>query len=243
MDFGQWINHSTERNYLDCSTLRGEPNPMPKAKTDLLKTKAEIVKNLKESFDYCDATFAMLDDQKILSTPQMVFSFLHTTVHNNEIYGNVVGYLRANHITPPSTEMIQEMIKAKKTPEQMMKEMMEKYNQEALSTLAMWHADQLKFCRQLGSRAADQSGPRWRASSGSCSGDRGFVIDRSARVASVRAHFTHRGSQRTVDDHGRDGQATITPRLHRFHLLFPARRQVSDISGGRPRCEAEAPQK
>src|SRR5579872_3044876 len=63
MDFGQWINHSTERNYLDCSTLRGEPNPMPKAKTDLLKTKAEITKMLAESFDYCDATFAKLDDR------------------------------------------------------------------------------------------------------------------------------------------------------------------------------------
>jgi hypothetical protein len=130
MDFGQWINHSTERNYLDCSTLRGEPNPMPKAKTDLLKTKPDITKNLKESFDYCDATFERLDDQKILSSPQMVFSFLHTTVHNNEIYGNVVGYLRANHIVPPSTEMIQEMIRSKKTPEQMMKEMMEKYNKK-----------------------------------------------------------------------------------------------------------------
>ena len=76
---------------------------MPKAKTDLLKTKAEIVKNLKESFDYCDATFAKLDDQKILSSPQMVASFLHTTVHNNEIYGNIVGYLRSSGIVPPST--------------------------------------------------------------------------------------------------------------------------------------------
>ena len=103
MTFGEWINHSTERNYLDCSTLRSETNPMPKSKTDLLKSKAEIVKNLKESFDYCDATFAKLDDQKILSSPQMVTSFLHTTVHNNEIYGNIVGYLRANGITPPST--------------------------------------------------------------------------------------------------------------------------------------------
>jgi hypothetical protein len=130
MDFGQWINHSTERNYLDCSTLRGEPNPMPKAKTDLLKSKADIVKNLKESFEYCDATFARLDDQKILATPQLVGAFLHTTVHNNEIYGNVVGYLRANHIVPPSTEMVQEMIKQKKTPEQMLKEMMEKYNKK-----------------------------------------------------------------------------------------------------------------
>jgi hypothetical protein len=130
MTYGQWLNHSTERNYLDCSTLKGEPNPMPKAKVEALHTKAEIANGLKESFAYCDAAFATLDDQKILSSPQMVFSFLHTTVHNNEIYGNIVGYLRANHVTPPSTEMIQEMIKAKKTPEQMMKEMMEKYNKK-----------------------------------------------------------------------------------------------------------------
>lgn len=116
MDFGQWINHATERNYVDCSTLRGEPNPMPKAKTDLLTTKADIVRSLAESFDYCDAAFETLDDQKILASPAMVTAFLHTTVHNNEIYGNVVGYLRANHITPPSTEMMQEMIKAKKPP-------------------------------------------------------------------------------------------------------------------------------
>lgn len=130
MTFGQWINHSTERNYVDCATLKGEPNPMPKAKTDLLTGKAEIVRALNESFAYCDAAFERLDDPKILASPQMVYAFLHTTVHNNEIYGNIVGYLRANHITPPSTEMIQEMIKAKKTPEQMFKEMMEKYGKK-----------------------------------------------------------------------------------------------------------------
>jgi hypothetical protein len=127
MDFGQWIDHSTERNYLDCSTLRAEPNPMPKAKTDLLKAKAEITRALAESFDYCDATFEKLNDQKILSSPQMVASFLHTTVHNNEIYGNVVGYLRANHILPPSTEMMQEMRKGNRTSAEVMKAMMEKY--------------------------------------------------------------------------------------------------------------------
>jgi len=127
MDFGQWIDHSTERNYLDCSSLRGEPNPMPKAKTDLLKTKDEIVKALADSFDYCDATFDKLTDQKILSSQQMVISFLHTTVHNNEIYGNVVGYLRANHITPPSTEMMQQMQSSGKSAAEIMKDMLEKY--------------------------------------------------------------------------------------------------------------------
>ena len=133
MDFGQWINHATERNYVDCSTLRGEPNLLPKAKTDQLKGKAAISRALRESFDYCDAAFAALDDQKIPASPQMTYAFLHTTVHNNEIYGNIVGYLRANRITPPSTEMIQEMIKAKKTPEQMFKEMMDRYNKKPLA--------------------------------------------------------------------------------------------------------------
>jgi len=128
MTFGEWINHSTERNYLDCSTLRGDTNPVPKAKTDLLKTKAEITKALAESFDYCDATFDKLDDQRILSSQQMVIAFLHTTVHNNEIYGNVVGYLRANHILPPSTELMQEMRKGTGTSAaDLMKAMLEKY--------------------------------------------------------------------------------------------------------------------
>ena len=131
MDFGEWINHSTERNYLDCSTLRGEPNPMPKAKTDLLKTKAEIAKALAEWFDYCDATFDKLDDQRILSSPQMVIAFLHTTVHNNEIYGNVVGYLREEHIVPPSTEMMQEIRKGNNTAADVMKAMLEKYTRSS----------------------------------------------------------------------------------------------------------------
>ncbi len=130
MDFGQWINHSTERNYVDCAILKGETNPVPKEKVALLKTKDEIVKSLRESFEYCDAAFAALDDQKILASADMVRAFLHTTVHNNEIYGNVVGYLRANQIVPPSTEMVQEMIRTKKTPQEMLKQMMEKYNKK-----------------------------------------------------------------------------------------------------------------
>jgi hypothetical protein len=100
---------------------------MPKAKTDLLTGKATIAKALADSFDYCDAAFDKLDDAKILSSQQMVIAFLHTTVHNNEIYGNVVGYLRANHITPPSTEMMTEMRKGNRTAADVMKALLEKY--------------------------------------------------------------------------------------------------------------------
>ena len=127
MTFAEWIDHSIERNYRDCATLKAEANPMPKV---ALSAKPEVLQALKASFEYCDGAFAGLTDQKILASADMTYAFLHTTVHNNEIYGNIVGYLRANQITPPSTEMVQEMIKAKKTPDQMFKEMMEHYGKK-----------------------------------------------------------------------------------------------------------------
>jgi hypothetical protein len=87
---------------------------MPKTKTDMITGKADIVKNLKDSFGYCDATFQSLDDAKILSSPQLTASFLHTAVHNNEIYGNIVGYLRVSGIVPPSTELMNQMMNSQK---------------------------------------------------------------------------------------------------------------------------------
>ena len=131
MDFGQWINHSTERNYLDCSTLRGEPNPMPKAKTDPLKTKAEIVKNLKESFDYCDATFAMLDDQKILSTPQIVFLVPpHHRPQQRDLRQRRRLPAREPHHAAIDRNDSGDDQGEEKTPSEMMKEMMERDNRK-----------------------------------------------------------------------------------------------------------------
>jgi hypothetical protein len=103
MTFAEWINHSTQRNYLDCGTLRGEPSKMSEAQAAQLKEKAEVTKALKESFAYCAEALQKIDDQKAISSPQMSNAFLHLVVHNNEIYGNVVGYLRSSGIVPPST--------------------------------------------------------------------------------------------------------------------------------------------
>jgi hypothetical protein len=103
MSFGEWINHSTERNYADCATLKGEPAPEAAKKVAGLKEKAEISQALKDSFAYCAAALEGIDDQKALSSPQMAYSLLHIVVHNNEIYGNIAGYLRVSGIVPPST--------------------------------------------------------------------------------------------------------------------------------------------
>jgi len=103
MSFGEWINHSTERNYSDCTTLKGEAAPATAAKVAGLKEKAEVEQALKDSLAYCAAALETIDEQKVLASPQMTYSLLHIVVHNNEIYGNIAGYLRANGIVPPST--------------------------------------------------------------------------------------------------------------------------------------------
>src|SRR5260370_7694173 len=103
MSFAGWINHSTERNYSDCATLKTEAAPDAAKKVAGLKDKAEVSQALKDSFAYCAAALEGIDDQKVLASPQMTYSLLHIVVHNNEIYGNISGDLRASGIVPPST--------------------------------------------------------------------------------------------------------------------------------------------
>ena len=103
MSFAEWLNHSTDRNYTDCATLKGEPAPDAAKKVAGLKEKAEVSQALKDSLAYCAAAIEGIDDQKVLASPQMTYSLLHIVVHNNEIYGNIAGYLRVSGIVPPST--------------------------------------------------------------------------------------------------------------------------------------------
>jgi len=103
MSFGEWLNHSTERNYADCAVLKGEAAPDAAKKVPALKEKAEVSQALKDSLAYCAAALEGIDDQKVLASPQMTYSLLHIVVHNNEIYGNIAGYLRSSGIVPPST--------------------------------------------------------------------------------------------------------------------------------------------
>ncbi len=103
MTFGQWLIHSIERNYTDCATLKGEAVPEAQKLAAGLKDKEEISSALRDSFAYCESALAGLDDQKVTSSPQMSYAFMHIAVHNNEIYGNIAGYMRASGIVPPST--------------------------------------------------------------------------------------------------------------------------------------------
>jgi uncharacterized damage-inducible protein DinB len=103
MTFAQWLNHSTQRNYSDCAALKSEPVPAGEKQAANLKEKDEVRMALKDSFAYCADALEKMDDQKAISSAAMSNALLHLVVHNNEIYGNIVGYLRVSGIVPPST--------------------------------------------------------------------------------------------------------------------------------------------
>jgi hypothetical protein len=103
MTFAEWLIHSAQRNYADCATILGETAPDAAKQLAALNSKDEVSKALKDSFSYCAAALEKMDDAKAIASPQVSYAYLHIVVHNNEIYGNIVGYLRSSGIVPPST--------------------------------------------------------------------------------------------------------------------------------------------
>jgi uncharacterized damage-inducible protein DinB len=119
--FSELLGHVADVQYLFCSSAKGEPNPRPtvlapgRSTADAIektaKTKADVVRALRESFTYCDDVFARLTDAdlprktKLIGQDQTVASVTTLAiVHLSEHYGQVTVYLRLKGIVPPSTK-------------------------------------------------------------------------------------------------------------------------------------------
>jgi uncharacterized damage-inducible protein DinB len=107
--FAQLFAHIADGQYEFCGTA-SEGKVIDKGIEKTAKTKAEITAALKEAFGYCENAFAKLDDVKAAETVQffgMTITRLgamdFNTAHNMEHYGNLVTYMRLNHIVPPSS--------------------------------------------------------------------------------------------------------------------------------------------
>ena len=91
--------------------MNGVPNPMAGKTLEDLKTKAEFVKVLADSFAFCDSAFSSTTDENAtqfvkqgpneLPRAAALFGLL---AHNSEMYGIGTVYLRLKGIVPPSTE-------------------------------------------------------------------------------------------------------------------------------------------
>src|SRR5579863_2077551 len=114
--FGQQVGHVARFNYLWCAQAKGEKNPAAGMDLEKLPTKAELMKALNDAFAYCDGVYAALTDASGMETIDITQESGRQTRnlrmallilnygHNNEIYGNLVTYLRIKSIVPPSSE-------------------------------------------------------------------------------------------------------------------------------------------
>ena len=116
MTFGQLIAHLVAANYSICASAKPETAPKHTANDKEMQPKADLVKMLNEALTYCDVIY---DAQTSTSINEMLKrtgpnnttlerargnSLINNLAHNNEHYGNLVTYLRAKGIVPPSSE-------------------------------------------------------------------------------------------------------------------------------------------
>lgn len=113
--FGQILGHVANSNYAYCSRAKGEPNPN-KQDFEKVTAKADLIKALNDAFAYCESIYTSMTDTKLVqqmtvsgpnnTTRQIIAAMplMSNLAHNNEHYGNLVTYMRAKGIVPPSSE-------------------------------------------------------------------------------------------------------------------------------------------
>ncbi len=115
--FGEWIGHTIMANYNSCAGMKGEKPPAAAEQAHHLKAKAELTQAMQESFAFCSETLKTMDDQKALAPagpnqPPPVRNMVGLLTLLSSHYGNMVGYLRTNNLTPPSTARAQKSKKS-----------------------------------------------------------------------------------------------------------------------------------
>ncbi len=111
--FAELIKHTATANYRLWTTLTGEKMPAnikgPNGPEEL-KTKAEIVKFLKDSFEVGHRAAKTITAQNALEelpffrgTQPRLYIATATVIHAADEYGQMVEYLRMNGIVPPAS--------------------------------------------------------------------------------------------------------------------------------------------
>ena len=109
--FAEVFGHIIDTNYMACAGVRGEANPNKVEFEKTLKTKDEVVKAVKASFDYCDGAMKNLTEANLKETFKSgtrdvpkTSPLLLLIAHGQEHYGNLVTYMRLKGVVPPSSE-------------------------------------------------------------------------------------------------------------------------------------------
>jgi uncharacterized damage-inducible protein DinB len=107
--FGQIVGHMANALYMFCGSATGEGGQSPE-NFEERTSKTGLVEAIHMGFGQCDEAYAM-DDAKAMEEIQFfgntgtrlwVLSF--NVAHSWEHYGNLVTYMRANGLVPPSSQ-------------------------------------------------------------------------------------------------------------------------------------------
>ncbi len=113
--FAQQVKHVAAVNYMVGSSILGEKPPVELGSEngpDAIKTKAEIVKFLKDSFAYAHKATETIDEKNMVEPIKNPFGEGSATRlgmatvfswHAFDHYGQIVEYLRMNGIVPPAS--------------------------------------------------------------------------------------------------------------------------------------------
>ena len=113
--YAQQIKHIAAVNYMLGGAIAGEKPPVDIGSEngpDKMTSKADIVKFLKDSFEYLDKSLGTVTDANVLDMIQSPFGknqisrlrlVLIATSHPFDHYGQMAEYLRMNGIVPPAS--------------------------------------------------------------------------------------------------------------------------------------------
>ena len=112
--FGEQVKHVACGNYAFFNQIEGKkpPEHCEKGGPSPAKSKAELIKYLKESFDYSNRVLATINNRNELDRVEGPYAGPNTRLgmavtavwHITDHYGQIVEYLRMNGIVPPQTQ-------------------------------------------------------------------------------------------------------------------------------------------
>ncbi len=112
--FGEQVKHVACAQFAFFNEIEGKvpPEHCEKGGPSNAKTKAEVVKYLRESFEYGDSVLAAINAQNALDRVEGPYAGPNTRIgmavtavwHITDHYGQMVVYLRLNGIVPPVTQ-------------------------------------------------------------------------------------------------------------------------------------------
>jgi uncharacterized damage-inducible protein DinB len=107
--FAELFGHVAGSEMMFCAAVRGDAPKAEDAVESTAKTKAALVKALKDAGTYCTPAYAITDaasaqEVDVFGKRTKLNTLIFNAVHDGEHYGNIVTMLRLKGLVPPSSQ-------------------------------------------------------------------------------------------------------------------------------------------